>query len=136
MIRAWLPLIVWPTIVVHTRSVRCDAGFLDHLCPAQAILDDRLRQPLWRTSLGRHALVPENGLNGRLRQYLVEQRILAINDLLWRTGGSKGSEPQIDVEIDHAQFNERWNLLGLLCAHFAANGKNTYLPAPARGSVV
>ena len=77
----------------------------------------------------RQTLLLENCLNGRLRQNLVKNRILAIHDLLWRAGQGKDPEPQINIETGHAQFNKRRNLLRLPRPHFAANCENEYLPA-------
>ena len=73
------------------------------------------------------ALLVEKGSNIRLRQYLVEHRIVAVDDLFRRIGRSKNAVPQIDIEVGDAEFCERRHICRLRRPFLAAHGEDTDL---------
>src|SRR6478752_4180062 len=70
----------WPALLCR------DLRVLDHLGPARAILGDQVCEALRRAALRDQALLAEQRANARLRQYLVEHRIVAIDDFFRRVG--------------------------------------------------
>src|ERR1700733_1012515 len=82
---------------------RSDLGILDDLGPAQAILGNQLCQSFGRAALRGQTLLVESCPNAWLCQYLVENRIVAIDDVLRCAGRSKSAIPEIDVEIGDAK---------------------------------
>src|SRR6478672_12480682 len=89
---------------VRGKLLRRDLRVLDHLGPARTILGDQVCKALRRAALRDQALLAEQRANARLRQYLVEHRIVAIDDFFRRVGGSKNAVPQIDIEVGDAEF--------------------------------
>lgn len=75
------------------------------------------------------ALLVEYGPNARLRQYLIENRIVAVNDGFRRIDRGKNAIPQIDVEIGYAKFGQRCRKGGSRLRH--RHGKRTASPIEA-----
>src|SRR4030095_5999237 len=94
----------WVAALDSFALLRGDLRILDDLGPARTVLGDQLSQALWRAALRDQALLAEKRANARLRKYLVEHRIVAVDDLLRRVGRGENAIPAIDIEVGAAAF--------------------------------
>src|ERR1700754_2864133 len=114
-----------PAMTKQAKLFRADLGILDDLGPAQPVLGDQRGQPFGRAALRGQTLLVERCPNAWLRQDLVENSIVAVDDLLRRTGRSKHAIPEIDVEIGDAEFGQRRHLRRLLRPGLAADSQDS-----------